>query len=199
MLSASDEVASVLEDFRKCFQRHVTTVTIVSAASAGRRAGLAATAVCSLSDTPPSLLVSINQKARACELIRTSKAFAVNVLAAEQMDIAKVFARSARDDAEAEAKFLAAGHWERKGELPWLQGSLANVCCELLQEVHVASHSVFIGVVKDIRVLAEGTPLLYGFKEFHRVGNPIQNGRLETVVSRAAPCLQRIQAGTRNA
>ena len=152
----------------------MTTVTIVASQSNGMRAGLAATAVCSLSDSPPSMLISINHNARACELIRASGGFSVNMLSDSQLDVAKVFSRSAKSTEEAEQKFVNGGVWDEQDSLPWLRGALANVSCHVLQEVSVASHSVFIGEVRGIRLLADGNPLLYGFREFHGRGLPLQ-------------------------
>ncbi|MDR5815215.1 MULTISPECIES: flavin reductase family protein [unclassified Caballeronia] len=165
---------SIQDDFRACFQRHMTTVTIVTSQFGGLRAGLAATAVCSLSDSPPSMLISINHNARACELIRASGAFSVNMLADSQLDVATVFSRSAKSADEAEQKFINGGAWEEQDGLPWLSGALANVSCRVLKEVPVASHSVFIGEVQGIRLLSNGNPLLYGFREFHGKGLPLQ-------------------------
>lgn len=173
--------ASMQDDFRACFQRHMTTVTIVTSQFDGMRAGLAATAVCSLSDSPPSLLISINHNARAYELIRASSMFSVNMLSDSQLDVAKVFSRSAKSAEEAEQKFINGGIWDEQNNLPWLRGALANVSCRVLQELPVASHSVFIGEVRDIRLLSDGNPLLYGFREFHGKGLPLQQAIAEIV------------------
>lgn len=169
------------DDFRVCFQRHMTTVTIVTSQFNGMRAGLAATAVCSLSDSPPSMLISINHNARACELIRASGMFSVNMLSDSQLDVAKVFSRSAKSAEEAEQKFVNGGGWGEQDNLPWLHGALANVSCRVLQEVSVASHSVFIGEVRDIRLHPDGDPLLYGYREFHGKGLPLQQAIADIV------------------
>ncbi len=66
--------------------RHLAAgVSIITAADSGRRAGLTATAVCSVTTDPPRLVVFVNKNVLASELIQNSAALAVNVLAGGEM------------------------------------------------------------------------------------------------------------------
>ncbi|WP_246812333.1 flavin reductase family protein [Microvirga sp.] len=65
-------------------------VTIIATEHEGRRTGLAATAVCSVSADPPTVLICINAGASAHEPIRESGRFSVNLLARGQDDIARL-------------------------------------------------------------------------------------------------------------
>ena len=53
---------------------------------------MTATAVCSVSAEPPSILIVVNQKSRSHALIQKSGAYTVNVLAASQETLAVHFA-----------------------------------------------------------------------------------------------------------
>src|ERR1700744_4522110 len=61
-MKAEAAMGDALEsDFRKAMRTLASAVSIVSTTSDNRRFGMTATAVCSLSMAPPTLLVCINQ------------------------------------------------------------------------------------------------------------------------------------------
>jgi flavin reductase len=155
------------DEFRRCFQLQVSTVTIVTTHDDGRRAGLTATAVCSLMDSPPSLLVSLGRSSQSCPMILSSRRFAVNILQEDQADVARVFARHASDVAAGEQKFRDGGDWiEGPGGVPLLDGCLANLVCNVIESTTMKTHTVFFGLVTSVRLPSEGRPLLYGFRQF---------------------------------
>src|SRR5262245_62712299 len=65
---------------------------ITTSTSDGERRGLTATAVCSLSVTPPSLIACVNRKTWVAQFVPDSGVFAVNVLSHVQEAIARTFA-----------------------------------------------------------------------------------------------------------
>ena len=154
------------DEFRRCFQLQVSTVTIVTTHDGERRAGLTATSVCSLMDSPPSLLVSLGRGSQSCPMILGSRRFAVNILQEDQTSIAGVFARHAADAAAGEQKFRE-GEWsEGPGGVPLLDGCLANLVCNVIESTTMKTHTVFFGMVTAVRFPSEGRPLLYGFRQF---------------------------------
>ena len=65
--------------------RHLAgAVTVIATGAPGHRFGLTATAVCSLSDEPPTLLVCVNRPASAHDVISRNGNFSVNLLADDQ-------------------------------------------------------------------------------------------------------------------
>ena len=63
--------------------RHLAAgVTLVTTAGGGSRAGLTATAVCSVSAEPPQLLACVNREADAHRLLLATGHLAVNLLSA---------------------------------------------------------------------------------------------------------------------
>lgn len=79
-------------DFRGAM-RHLTGGVSVITAGRGRDiTGMTVTSVTSLSVDPPTLIVSINRDASSFPLIRRHGAFGVNILAADQLDVAERFA-----------------------------------------------------------------------------------------------------------
>ena len=73
--------------------RHLAAgVTLVTTAGGGSRAGLTATAVCSVSAEPPQLLACVNREAEAHRLLLATGHLAVNLLSAGQHELADRFA-----------------------------------------------------------------------------------------------------------
>lgn len=62
--------------FRAAMRRFASTVTIITAADHERRHGMTATAVTSLSMSPPSLLICLNQKTLLHDIMFRARRFA---------------------------------------------------------------------------------------------------------------------------
>jgi cob(II)yrinic acid a,c-diamide reductase len=79
-------------DFKKAMRHCAGAVALVTVGREdGRRTGLTVTAVCSLSDDPPSLLVCVNCNASAHPRIREERCFGVSFLSEEHMPLALTF------------------------------------------------------------------------------------------------------------
>ena len=134
-------------------------VTLITAQHEGRRAGMTATAVCSLSAEPPQLLVCINRQAETYRIVHDSGAFAVNVLASHQQPLAEAFAGAVA--IYGERRFdLAAWSILATGS-PVLSPCLATFDCRLVEAVPAATHSIFIGRVEDVALELDLQPLVY--------------------------------------
>src|SRR5499426_40075 len=66
-------------------------VNIITSAHAGHRYGMTATAVCSATADPPTVLVCINKLATTHGAVAKSKTFCVNVLRAEDWELSTAF------------------------------------------------------------------------------------------------------------
>lgn len=164
------ENSDLREDFFAAMRRLAASVTIVTTGTTERQAGLTATAVCSLSADPPSLIACVNQSATAHDLILQSKRFAINLLSADQEELATLFA----DPERAAERFKQAKWHPDEHGVPLLDGTAANIVCRLEKAVDAFTHTIFIGVVEDIH-LNKSSPLLYGTGSFGRFTAPIPN------------------------
>ena len=134
-------------------------VTLVTTAWRGARAGLTATAVCSVSAAPPQLLACVNREAEAHELLLASGRLAVNLLSAEQHELAERFA--GRTGVFGEARFRA-GVWTTLATgAPVLEGALANFDCEIVTAQEAGTHTVFIARVVAVAVRPGLEPIVY--------------------------------------
>jgi flavin reductase (NADH)/flavin reductase len=144
----------------KAGMRHLAggVCIVTSLSSDGQRAGLTATAVCSVSADPPVLLVCLNRDSRSYDVIRESGGFAVNVLDVLDAPLARRFAGTVGG----EARFHGASWIRLLTGAPVLESALASFDCRIAQVVEVGTHRIILGAVEAVRLgAAEGKPLLY--------------------------------------
>jgi flavin reductase (DIM6/NTAB) family NADH-FMN oxidoreductase RutF len=149
--------------FRAGMRRLTGACSVVAARSGDTRAGLTATAICSVSAEPARLLVCVNRSVRAHAVISESGLLSVNVLAEHQEDIARRFAGMVINVA-GEDRFRGAGNW-REGRLgvPLLEGSVVSFGCQVIEEIPGGSHTVFLCDVIEVCCEKEETPPLVYF------------------------------------
>lgn len=155
-----------IQKFRNLLRQQAGAVTIIAVGQPGLRTGLTATAMCSLSDTPPMILICVNRKASAHSPIRIAKCFSVNVLAKSQLALAKRFSSK---QIEGEARFDENAWGTLKTGAPILHHAIASLDCELADEHEFETHSIFIGRVKDGSFDEKAEPLVYFRGEFKNV------------------------------
>ncbi len=138
-------------------RRVASTVTVVTIAVDDQPMGMTATAVSSLSAAPPSLLVCVNQSASIHNFIAGAKQFCVNVLHADQHDLARDFSSSSLRETR-----FSHGKWCREdGGPPYLVDAQASLTCSLTQTIAFATHSICIGTVEQVRTRDLIDPMVY--------------------------------------
>ena len=141
--------------FRCALGNFATGVTVVTAADAsGRKVGVTANSFNSLSLDPPLVLWSIDKRSSSHGVFEEASHFAVNVLAADQIDLSNNFAQP-KDDRFAEIAY-------ELGEVgaPVLADCSARFHCEKYQQVDGGDHWIMIGKVVAFDDFGR-TPLLY--------------------------------------
>jgi flavin reductase (DIM6/NTAB) family NADH-FMN oxidoreductase RutF len=145
--------------YRAIMRHQAGAVAIIAVGDAGSRTGLTATAVCSLTDSPPTLLACVNRNASAHKPIRARGSFSINLLARDQLALAMCF--SGRAGLEGEERFSADDWGTLTTGAPVLKRALASLDCELVNEHGFDTHSIFIGRVRDGVFREHAEPLLY--------------------------------------
>ncbi|MCB1395251.1 MAG: flavin reductase [Rhodobacter sp.] len=166
MTPALPEVSADL--FRQAMRRPANAVAVVATGAPGARFGVTLTAVCSLSDNPPSVLACLYRESAALEPLRRNGTFSVNFLAAGQSDLASVFA--GRGGLKGEARFAPDAWTTLATGAPVLRGAVAAFDCHLDREIDSPTHAVLFGRVAAL-VMAEppqvgAEPLTYSFGGF---------------------------------
>ena len=141
--------------FREVMGHFTTGVTVVTANSEAGPVGMTANAVCSLSLEPLLLLVCFANDTRTLPLIADTRRFGVNVLAAGQEDLARLFASKLPE----EEKFAGVQHSVHDG-IPVIDGTLAWVGCTLQELIPGGDHTIGIGSVIAAEA-SKGEPLVW--------------------------------------
>ncbi|HEY0327980.1 MAG TPA: flavin reductase family protein [Rhodopseudomonas sp.] len=152
-------VAATSAEFRGAMRHLAGGVSIVTTGQGAERAGMTVTSVASLSIEPPSLIVSINRQASSWPLLKRHGFFGVNILSADQLELAERFA--GKGGVQGEARFSGAEWTTRVSGVPLLVGALAAIDCEIEHIVERHSHAVLIGRVLDVRAGPRGAALAY--------------------------------------
>jgi flavin reductase (DIM6/NTAB) family NADH-FMN oxidoreductase RutF len=168
-LSGEDDTeaqAEIVAGFRNAMARFPATVTVVATGRGKERRGFTATAVFSVSMSPPLIGVCVNKSAEAHDLLAANRCFSVNVLGHDQEEIANRFA--ARDGSKGVVRFTF-DTWEtmRTGS-PALASAVAAIDCELVTGLDVGTHTLVMGKVKSVRLDERKEPLMYFDRRFAR-------------------------------
>jgi flavin reductase (DIM6/NTAB) family NADH-FMN oxidoreductase RutF len=134
-------------------------VSIITVGRGADIAGMTVTSVSSLSVDPPTLIVSINRESSSWPLLKHDGFFGVNILTADQLDIAERFA--GKDGLKGSARFAGAQWIARVSGVPLLVGALAAIDCEVEDIVERHSHAIVIGRVLDMQLSSRTAALAY--------------------------------------
>jgi len=146
----------IAEAFKQGMRRLTASICVVTTAEGETWYGMTATAVCSVSVDPPSLLVSVAKTASLHDPAMRTRRLCVNVLATRHAELVGSFSGKLTGMAR-----FASGGWTMAHGLPWLPDAQASFFCEVDQAVAYGSHGIFIGRVRDARYDEHIAPLLY--------------------------------------
>src|SRR3954453_20697666 len=158
------------DEFRDVISHFASGVTVITALHEGRPYGTTASAVTSLSLEPPMLLVCMNKQSETGRAVATTRHFGVNILGADQIDLAQRFAQKGRD------KFAGVPVTPGKWDEPLFAEALATLECRVTEETTGGTHYVFLAEVQSGSARG-GAPLAYFKGEFGRL--ELTRGQLE--------------------
>lgn len=134
------------------------------------RAGLTATAVCSVSADPARLLICVNRSVYAHDVIHQAGLLSVNVLSEQQEETARRFAGMVME-ARGDDRFVAADWEDGKLAIPRLKAALVSFGCRVAEAVPGGkSHTVFLCDVVEVHCAGETLgPLMYFNRNFSKL------------------------------
>lgn len=139
-----------------------TGVTIVTARSpAGDLVGLTASSFNSVSLTPPLVLWSLSRSAASMAVLATGAHYAINVLAADQKELAERFAMRGVD------RWAGVAHQPGVNNAPLLSGAVATFECFNRSRYDDGDHVIFVGEVERCSHRTGAAPLLYHGGRFY--------------------------------
>ena len=158
-------------EFRNAMARVCAPVNVITTKGAAGRGGFTATAMCSVTDEPPTLLVCMNSRSAQTGLFIQNGRFCVNVLTQEHKSLAASFAGR---EADMEARYGEAEWLDLASGNQALADAIVSFDCRLTEARPVGTHNILIGEVTGIRCRRDGHALLYFDRNYVHV--PTQAG-----------------------
>lgn len=132
-------------EFRQAMRSLAGGVAVITVGRGDDISGMTVTSLSSFSVDPPALIVSINRQSSSWPILRRDGVFGVNILAADQVEIAERFA--GKGGLKGLARF---GSLQRRTLLtgvPFLAGTLVGIDCEVEHVIERHSHAIVVGRV----------------------------------------------------
>ena len=155
------------QEFRNAMARLGAAVNVVTTDGPGGMAGFTASAVCSVTDTPPTLLVCVNRSNDSYAPTIENGVLCVNTLTHEQLELSPIFAGMTDHDA---AERFAHGSWSKLATgSPVLDNATVACDCRVTDFADVGTHRVLFCTVEAIRLGDVHEGLIYYGRAYHRV------------------------------
>ncbi|MGZ8260466.1 MAG: flavin reductase family protein [Caldimonas sp.] len=144
------------DDFRAALATFATGVTIVTALSdRGAPVGLTANSFNSVSIEPPLVLWSLSRQAGSMPSFLRGSHYAINILAADQRELAERFARREVD------RFGGVAFRRGASGVPLLDGAAALFECFNRSRYEEGDHVIFVGEVESCARRSGAQPLIF--------------------------------------
>ncbi|MPS29072.1 flavin reductase [Pigmentiphaga sp.] len=152
--------------YRTAMARLGSSVHIVTSAGPAGRVGLTASAVCSVTDDPPTLLVCLNRRSSAHDAALANGVLCVNTLAAGHETLSRRFSGGG----DMSDRF-AEGTWSQlETGSPVLENAMAVFDCRIVDTTRQGTHTVMFCEVLDLRTGQAPAGLFYFSRTYHALG-----------------------------
>ncbi len=156
------------QSFRDAMAQVGAAVNIITTDGPAGRAGFTASAVCSVTDEPPTLLVCLNRSASVWPTFSQHQALCVNTLAAGQEPLSNLFGGKTPM-----AERFAAAQWQPGVTgCPRLNDALVSFDCRISQVVSVGSHDILFCEVAAIVKHPQPRGLMWFDRSYHTLMRP---------------------------
>ncbi len=152
--------------FREGMARLGAAVAIVTTDGPAGRRGLTVSAVCSVTDSPPSLLVCINRASRSHPVVLANGVLCVNVLNGGHEPLSLAFAGRRAPDAD---PFLGEDWRTLATGAPALASAAAAFDCQIKLAREIGTHSAILCEVEAVTVGSDADALVYFNRRFHHL------------------------------
>ncbi|MDR5753330.1 MULTISPECIES: 4-hydroxyphenylacetate 3-monooxygenase, reductase component [unclassified Caballeronia] len=161
------ELDHARQQFRQAMAHLGAAVNVITTAGPHGRCGITASAVCSVTDSPPTLLVCLNRSSAMHAVFDGNRKVCINVLPASLEGIARHFAGLTA--LSMDERFQLPVWDDGENGVPVLRGALASLQGTIVEAKEVGSHAVMFVETTEIRVRTDGDSLVYFDRNFHRV------------------------------
>ncbi|QCP00078.1 4-hydroxyphenylacetate 3-monooxygenase reductase subunit [Arthrobacter sp. 24S4-2] len=152
--------------FRQAMAHLAAAVNIVTTEGPHGRLGITVSAVCSVTDSPPTVLVCVNQRSAAHDVFTSNGVVAINVLASEQSELARHFAGATSVPMQ---ERFAWDIWDDDAAAPTLRHARVAMVGRIRDTLSRGTHSVMFVEIDSIHIRDDAEGLVYYDRGFHRV------------------------------
>jgi flavin reductase (NADH) len=153
--------------FRNAMASLAAAVNVITTDGPRGRCGITASAVCSVTDSPPTMLVCINQSSYVHDVLHGNGRLCINVLGAAGQQPARVFA--GMTGCSMQARFEQCGWRAGRLAVPLLDDAIATLEGTIIDSKTMGSHSVIFVRIEHINLRVEGDGLVYFGRRFHQL------------------------------
>ncbi|GAA1210803.1 flavin reductase [Prauserella alba] len=164
------ELSNAQREFRSAMAKLPAAVNVITTDGALGPAGMTVSATCSVTDAPPTMLVCVNRSSRSHDIFTANGRVAVNVLGADQDELALHFAGATKVPT---AERFAEGAWDFGTHgVPVLQDALVAVVGRIVADRTLGSHSVLFVEIDAVHTKEDTGALVYFQRRFHSLATP---------------------------
>ena len=151
-------------EFRATLTNLTTAVSIIATNGAAGLAGLTCSAVCSVSDTPATMIACVGRRSAAHDVIVGNGVFSINCLPATRKDLSQLFAGVGHVPM---AERFTRGEWAVLSTgAPVARDALVAFDCKLADARDIGTHGVFIGCVVATTQNVSAEPLVFHRQQY---------------------------------
>lgn len=149
------QTEEIISEFQSTMRHIAAAVYAITTRHEGVRSGIVATAFSSVSFSPPSILICVNEDTSIHAPLMQADRFAVNVLGLANRDVADCFMAF-----KGEERFNV-GSWEEQFGVPVLSNAQSTLICKVADRHKFGTHTVFIGEIISAHHRDNAKPLIY--------------------------------------
>jgi flavin reductase len=153
--------------YRDAMARLGAAVNIITTDGPAGLRGFTASAVCSVTDDPPTLLLCLNRTSDSNAALKENGVLCVNTLSPAQAHLSPIFAGMTEHDLP--ARFAMATWTKLVTGAPVLEQAVVSFDCRIVQVTEVGTHSVFFCEVDAIAHGPVHEGLIYFARGYHPV------------------------------
>jgi flavin reductase len=156
--------------FREAMAHLGAAVNIITTDGPGGRCGFTASAVCSLTDDPATVIVCMSRSSRQNATFKKNGVVCINTLTGKQQDLSDIFA--GRRNLSMLERFASAKWSTLVTGAAVLDEALLSLDCRIARSDDFGTHSLFVCSVMALTRARNDSALIYFGRAFHTVQIP---------------------------
>jgi flavin reductase (NADH) len=164
------ELTEVQKEFRSAMAQLSASVNVITTSGPHGQVGITMTAVCSVTDDPPTLLLCVNRRSASRDIFVGNGRLCVNILSSEHEDLAMHFAGATKVPME---ERFGWDIWEPRDnhqDQPRLSDAVATLEGRIISSTEQGTHTVMFVEIERIKVQEDRGGLVYFQRKFHPMG-----------------------------